>query len=103
MLLVNGIEDHTTPIDSMNALTVAGRVAPVQPPGWSPDPFGVGEVGPELMPITTNRETLDGGTRTHAAFMSGTTGHFTIYDRGDARSIAINFLESAADGDAVVE
>ena len=103
MLLVDGIDDHTTPERSMNAIVISGDAAPITPAGWNVDPFGVWDRGAETMPIVGNRTTFGGGTRTHAAFLSGTTGHFTIYDRDDVRELAIAFLRSAADGEARVE
>jgi hypothetical protein len=102
MLIVNGIEDHTTPVRSMNSIVVAGGVSPATPPGWNVDPFDVWDGGPAPMPIVHNREAIDGTPRTHAAFLSGTTGHFTIYRREDARAFAVEFLRSAVDGAATL-
>ena len=102
MLIVNGVDDHTTPVRSMNAIAVSGGVAPADPPGWNVDPFEVWSNGPEAMPILHNREAIDGTPRTHAAFLSGTTGHFTIYRREDVRTMAVDFLRSGVDGDATL-
>ncbi|MCB9506426.1 MAG: hypothetical protein H6700_05560 [Myxococcales bacterium] len=103
ILLINGIDDYTSSVASMNALTISGDAAPVDPAGWEADPFGVWDREPEAAPIEGNRRALDGTPRTIATIMSETTGHFTMYDRADVRATAIEFLSTAADGSAVVE
>ncbi len=102
MLLINGIDDYTAPIRGMNAVTIAGDVAPIAPAGWNVDPFDVWDRSAESLPLQDNRPTFDGGARTQAAFLSSTTGHFTIYGRSDVRAMAVNFLRTAADGQAVI-
>lgn len=103
ILLVNGIDDTTAPVPAMNAIVIAGGVAPVDPPGWDIDPFGVWNRFPEPTPIAGNRDPYSGRARTQAALLSNTTGHFTIYGRADVRETAIRFLRSAADGSAIIE
>lgn len=98
----NGINDVTTPERAMNAITVAGGLAPISPPGWDPDPYGVWDVSAESLPISGNRLAFDGSPRTFATYLSDTNGHFTIQQRGDVRTLAMDFLRSAADGEAVV-
>ncbi len=102
MLLVNGVEDHTTPVRSMNAIAVSGNVSQADPPGWEIDPFGVWDGGSLQMPIAGNRTSVDGTPRTHAAYLSGETGHFTIYRREDARRLAVQFLLSGVQGSATL-
>lgn len=103
ILLVNGVDDYTAPVPGMSAIAIAGDVAPIAPVGWNPDPLGVWDRAAEALPIADNRDTSDGGKRTRATFLSGTTGHFTIYDRADVRELAVRFLRSAADGAARIE
>lgn len=102
LLIVNGIDDHTTPIRSMNAIAVAGGAQPAAPAGWNVDPFDVWDVDEGALPLTGNRSAEDGTTRTHAAFLSASTGHFTIYRRGDARDLAVEFLRSGVQGQATL-
>jgi hypothetical protein len=102
MLIINGVEDHTTPVRSMNAIAISGNVSPADPPGWEIDPFGVWDGGSMQIPIAQNRTALDGTPRTHAAYLSGETGHFTIYRREEARRLAVQFLLSGAQGGATL-
>lgn len=102
LLIVNGIDDHTTPVRSMNAIAVAGGAQPAAPAGWNVDPFGVWGVDEAAMPLVGNRVAVDGSPRTHAAFLSASTGHFTIYRRGDARALAVEFLRTGVEGQATL-
>lgn len=102
MLIVNGVDDHTTPVRSMNSIAVAGNVSPLDPPGWNIDPFEVWNGAAQTAPLVHNRESVDGTPRTHAAFLSGTTGHFTIYRRDDAQEMAVEFLRSGVEGNATL-
>lgn len=103
MLIINGVEDHTTPVRSMNAIAVSGNVSPADPPGWEIDPFDVWDGGSTILPIAENRSAQDGTPRTHAAYLSGETGHFTIYDRAGVRQMAVQFLLSGAQGSATLD
>lgn len=98
----NGVDDVTTPVRSMSAIAIAGGLSPISPPGWDVDPFGVWDVAPAQLPISGNRSAFDGTPRTFATYLSDTTGHFTIQQRSDVRALAMDFLESAATGEAVV-
>ena len=98
LFVLNGHEDFTTHPIGMNAITIAGDLAPVEPPGWDVDPFGVWDRQPEPLPIAGNRPAFDGGSVTLATYLDATTSHFTIYDLWAERTRAIAFLVDALDG-----
>ncbi|MBW2457472.1 MAG: hypothetical protein JRI68_23395 [Deltaproteobacteria bacterium] len=98
LFVLNGYQDFTTHPIGMNAVTIAGDLAPVEPPGWDVDPFGVWERQPETLPIAGNRPAFDGGSVTLATYLDGNTSHFTIYDLSQERARAVAFLVDALDG-----
>ena len=98
----NGLEDTTTPVRALNAITIAGSLTPIAPAGWDPDPFGVWDVSEQSLPLSDNARALDGTPRTMATYLSGTTGHFTLQQREGVRELAMSFLESAMTGSAVL-
>jgi hypothetical protein len=98
VFVLNGYNDFTTHPLGMNAITIAGDLAPVDPPGWDVDPFGVWDRQPEALPISGNRSGFDGGDLTQATYLDGVTSHFTIYDLPQERARAVAFLVDALDG-----
>jgi len=99
MFLINGQLDPTTADRSVNAITIAGGVVPIEDaPGWDVDPFDVWDVDPVSLPITSTTTAMDGTPLTIATYLSSTTGHYTIYDEAEPRSMAVNFLLSALEG-----
>ena len=98
----NGLDDATTPVRALNAITVAGGLTPIAPAGWDPDPFGVWSVDEASLPIAGNVRALDGTALTMATYLSGTTGHFTIQQRENVRELAMGFLSTAMAGEAVL-
>ena len=95
LFVLNGLHDDTTGLRGIEAVTIAGDLAPVAPPGWDVDPFGVWDREPEPLPIQGNRDTEDGGSRTQATYLDADSGHFTIYDRSAERARAVAFLVDA--------
>ncbi|MCA9563044.1 MAG: hypothetical protein KC561_06125 [Myxococcales bacterium] len=103
MFLINGRLDHTTPEDSVNSATVAGRVYPMEPSGWNPDPFLVADLLPIPRPVTANSVAYDGTTAlTMATYLDAEQGHFTIYNNSEARNLLVDFWESALEGAPVL-
>ncbi|MFT6627683.1 MAG: putative esterase [Flavobacteriales bacterium] len=92
VLLTNGIDDTTAPVRAMSAVAIAGDVTIAEPVGWDVDPFGVWDGASQALPISENVSALDGTPRTHAAYLSDRTGHFTIYQRSDVRELFARFL-----------
>ena len=98
LFVLNGHNDTTTAPMGIDAITIAGDLAPIDPPGWDVDPFGVWSRSAEALPIAANRTAFDGGDLTQATHLDADTGHFTIYDRPAERARAVAFLVSALSG-----
>lgn len=98
LLLINGMLDVTTPTRSLNGITIAGSVTPVDPAGWDVDPFGVWDVEAQSLPLSGNTTALDGSSLTIATILDGSQGHYTIYNVEEARLRALSFWSSAVDG-----
>ncbi|MCC6528193.1 MAG: hypothetical protein IT373_36435 [Polyangiaceae bacterium] len=98
LFVLNGHNDTTTAPKGMEAITIAGDLAPVAPPGWDVDPFGVWDRDAEPLPISGNRLAFDGGDLTQATHLDADTGHFTIYDKPAERARAVAFLVDALAG-----
>jgi len=102
VFLISGDQDPTTPRVLIDHLTIAGDLAPIAPPGWDVDPYGVWHREPAAPPIAGNRLAVSGRPLTMASFLAAGEGHFTIYRRADARAQALTFLESARSGVATI-
>ena len=98
VMLINGRLDVTTPTRSVNAITLAGDVAPIGEPDWDPDPFGVWDVAPDELPVAGNTQSIDGAPLTIATFLDGSQGHYTLYRNDLARELATAFWTSGALG-----
>jgi hypothetical protein len=98
LFVLNGYNDFTTHPVGMNAITIAGDLAPVEPPGWDVDPFGVWDRPSELLPIVGNRPAFDGGAVTLATYLDPNTTHYTIQDLSLERARAMAFLLDGLDG-----
>jgi hypothetical protein len=75
-----------------------GDLAPLRPPGWDVDPYGVWAREPEAAPLAGNRVALDGTPLTLASHLAANHGHYTIYEVASVRAQAIRFLLTALDG-----
>lgn len=100
---VNGDVDSTTHIHSINALTIAGDLAPVAPQGWTPDPFGVWNRSQEATPVQGNRVAMSGRDLTLATLLVAGSGHFTIYRQAAPMRMGADFWLTAAEGTPVVD
>ncbi len=98
LLLINGMLDVTTPTRSLNAITIAGSVTPIDPAGWDVDPFGVWDMEAQSLPLSGNTSAVDGSSLTIATILDGSQGHYTIYNIEEARLRAVNFWSTAVDG-----
>lgn len=103
VFVTNGVSDATTSVRSMSGLTILADLPPIAPAGWDVDPSGVWDVSATALPVSANRTAPSGAGVTRASFLSDSTGHFTVQQRGDVRSLATAFLRSAARGDARIE
>lgn len=95
LFVLNGYNDPTAHHEGIEAITIAGDLAPIEPPGWDVDWFGVWDRAPEVLPIAGNRVASDGGPLTQATYLDAETGHHTIDDRPAERARAVAFLVDA--------
>ena len=102
LLLINGQLDITTPERSVNSITIAGDVAPIEADGWDVDPFGVWDVSTVTVPVSGNTTSKSGDNLTIATILDRAQGHYTIYENEWARYLAVSFWSSAADGVPVI-
>jgi hypothetical protein len=57
----------------------------------------------EVLPISGNRESLDGSPLTIASYLDGDQGHFTIYNNASVMRMGADFWLSALDGTPVAD
>lgn len=98
VLVINGDEDPTTHVDSVNHLLLTADLPVLEPAGWDPDPHGVFEVRSASMPVEANTETPAGHSVLHATWLEPSGGHFTMYYSSFARELAVQLWTSARDG-----
>ncbi|MCA9562895.1 MAG: hypothetical protein KC561_05365, partial [Myxococcales bacterium] len=60
VLMVNGMQDHTTHYTSISAITIRADAEVISPAGWDVDPEGVWFRSPGELPISDNRLSLAG-------------------------------------------
>lgn len=100
VLVINGDEDPTTHVDSVNHLLVTADLPVLEPAGWDPDPLGVFELRSAPLPAEPNTPTPAGSSVLHATWLEPGGGHFTIYYNDFARELAVQIWTSARDGAA---
>jgi hypothetical protein len=102
LYLINGQLDDTTPVTSVNAMTISAGAVPLAGRGWDVDPFDVWDLVPASLPLSGNTQALDGTPLTIATFLSATHGHYTIYQLAEARELALNFWQTALTGTPIL-
>jgi predicted esterase len=98
VFLSNGMHDSTTPVRSVNAITIAAKAVPLAGFGWDVDPDGIWDIEAQSGPISGNTLSAQGQPLTIATMLSETTGHFTVQDRAEVREAAVRFWTQALKG-----
>ncbi|MBT3224656.1 MAG: hypothetical protein HN348_36785, partial [Proteobacteria bacterium] len=96
ILLINGRNDTTTPTRSVNSITIAGDVTPVDQGGWDVDTFDLWDVEAQSLPISGNTSAVNGDKLTIATILDAKEGHYTIYNNEWARQLAVSFWTTGA-------
>ena len=97
-LIINGYNDQDVFFTSMDALTIGADLAPIEPQGWDPDPNGVWGDQQQSLPISGNRESLNGEPITRVALNSAEHDHYTVWEYEPARDLAVHVVESGFSG-----
>lgn len=98
IFVINGDEDPTTPQNSVDHLTRTAFLPVISPAGWLADPVGYFGLASPTLPVTGNVIAHNGSALTHATWLEGGGGHFTIYRNADTRDLAVDFWRSTLDG-----
>lgn len=98
VFVINGDEDPTTHIDSVDHLTIAAQLTPIAPAGWAPARLAFDEVVAADAPLQATHESLDGTANTRVTWLEGGGGHFTLYRRDDVPALVAEFWKSSVSG-----
>ena len=98
VLVINGDEDPTTHVDSVDQMTLTAGLPLIEPAGWDPDPHGLFDVRRVTLPLSPDTATPGGEPVLHATWLEGGGGHFTIYRSAAVRDLAVQLWRSTVDG-----
>lgn len=98
VFVINGDEDATTHVDSVDHLAIATQLTPISPAGWVPARLPFDEIVAATVPIQATHESLDGTPNTRVTWLEGGGGHFTLYRRDDVPRLVADFWASSITG-----